>query len=154
MGNNRFQLNPGKTECFWVLNLLYMRFIILSSEWSCTAPNRHIANSGSLLDSQFLLKEQGAVVARRAFAQLHAIYQYTSCWTWRLYVLITSQMDYCNTLYMWLLMKTCRRFSHMKHGNSGSYLFPKNGTWYVSAQWAAMVTSWFGDQIQGTVFDI
>lgn len=56
-------------------------------------------------DSQFLFKEQVAAIARRAFSQPHvqqlclfldreALVSFTYAW-------VTSQMDYCNVLYMW-----------------------------------------------------
>lgn len=55
------QLNPGY-GCVWYLG--FQRFIIFNG-WSCTTPDRLLCNLWVLLDSQLLIKEQVATMARR-----------------------------------------------------------------------------------------
>lgn len=62
MGNNRHQLNSGNTEQLWVLGFYKFGDLPSLMHWV-------------LLDSQFLLKEHVAVMARRPFVQLC-----TMCW--------------------------------------------------------------------------
>lgn len=68
MGHNRLLLNSKKTEGLWV-------FGPPGSGWNGSAPDRTDMQSGALLDSQVLIKEQLAAMARRAFPQFRDVHQ-------------------------------------------------------------------------------
>lgn len=115
MGNNRLQLNPGKTEWLWVngssvsgtLSSLELDGIALPQ----TDP---VHNLGVLLDSRLLLEEQVAAMARRAFAQLRVVHQLRpfldrDALRTVTHALVISRIDYCNAFYMGLPLKSIRK---------------------------------------------
>lgn len=58
------------------------------------------------LDSQILLDEQVADVARKVFAQFHLVHQFYTLLYWGegdTHALITSELDCCNACYMGLV---------------------------------------------------
>lgn len=66
-------------------------------------------NVGVLLHSRLLLKEQVVVRAKEALAQIHLVHQLCpfldqEALIMIIHALITSDLDYCNVLYVELLM--------------------------------------------------
>lgn len=68
-----------------------------------------------LLDLYHLLKEQVATMARRAFAHLWIVHQLSPYLAWEAllsiaHAFVTSRLNYCNTVYVGLPLKTIRKF--------------------------------------------
>ncbi|KAM6466454.1 uncharacterized protein PHA67_012250 [Liasis olivaceus] len=115
MGNNRLQLNPGKTEWLWVGGSSVSRSLpSLVLDGVALPQTDPVHNLGVLLDSRLLLKEQVAVMAKRAFAQLRVVHQLHPFLDREslqsvTHALVISHIDYCNALYMGLPLKSIRK---------------------------------------------
>lgn len=68
---NRFQQNPNKNKWFWIFGLLILGTFHLGSGWDGWDGSQ----SGVLLDSCLLLKEQVKAVARWTFVQFSVMHQ-------------------------------------------------------------------------------
>ncbi|KAF7239030.1 Potassium voltage-gated channel subfamily H member 6 [Varanus komodoensis] len=78
----------------------------------CLAEDR-VCSLGVLLDPELSLKAQVTAVARSAFLQLWLIHQLrpyleNDCLATVTHALVTSRLDFCNTLYVGLPLKTVR----------------------------------------------
>lgn len=101
-------------EWLWVRNPSVPRSLSFLVRWDCTTQTDLVHNLGILLDSQLLLEEQVEVGARRIFAQLHLVHplwpfldKQSLCSV--THTLIHSYLEYCNVLYMDLLLKSTWR---------------------------------------------
>ncbi|KAF7244380.1 putative RNA-directed DNA polymerase from transposon BS [Varanus komodoensis] len=114
MRANKLKLNPDKTEVLLVggsgfgegeLNLVLNGVAL---------PLRDKVRSlGVLLDPELSLEAQVTAVARSAFLQLWLIHQLCpyleyNCLVTVTHALVTSRLDFCNTLYVGLPLKTVR----------------------------------------------
>lgn len=96
--------------------ILWRKGSSISSSGGSSYPKTPGAQSGVLLNSQLLLKEQVATMVRRAFANLWVVYQLHLYWTGRLcsrvtHALVTSRLDYYfNMLYVELPLKSIWKF--------------------------------------------
>lgn len=107
IGNNRLQIKPGKTEWLWILRPTGSRIMPSLVFYENTlAQTDPVCNLGILLNSQLLLDEQVAVVARRTFSQLHLRHQWSfldqQAQLTLTHTLVTSRLEYSNALYMGL----------------------------------------------------
>lgn len=77
MGCIGFQLNLSKTECLWIFGTCGDKVLPPLVLDRGTAPNGPVHNRGGvILESVFLLEDQVAVVARRAFEHLSVACQF------------------------------------------------------------------------------
>ncbi|KAF7245550.1 hypothetical protein EYD10_08337 [Varanus komodoensis] len=112
MRANKLKLNPDKTEILLAggsgfregeLNLVLNRVAL---------PLRDkVRSMGVLLDPELSLEAQLTAVARSAFFQLRLIHQLcpyleNDCLVTVTHMLVTSRLDFCNTLYVGLPLKT------------------------------------------------
>ncbi|KAF7238942.1 Fer-1-like protein 4, partial [Varanus komodoensis] len=114
MRANKLKLNPDKTEVLLVGGSGFGEGgfdLVLNG---ATLPLRDKVRSlGVLLDSELSLEAQVTAVARNAFLQLRLInqlhpYLEYDCLETVTHALVTSRLDFCNALYMWLPLKTVR----------------------------------------------
>ena len=109
MGANKLQLNPDKTEVLLVSQKTDLGIGIRLVRDGVTLPLKtQVRSLGVLLDSALSLDAQVLAVARSAFAQLKVVCQLRpflgmSDLAMVTHALVTSRLDYCNTLYMGLL---------------------------------------------------
>uniref|UniRef100_A0A8C7E7H9 Reverse transcriptase domain-containing protein n=1 Tax=Naja naja TaxID=35670 RepID=A0A8C7E7H9_NAJNA len=115
VGRNRLQLNLAKTEWLCVLASRMIQDVPpLSMGGEVLPPVDRVHNLGVLLDSQLSLEEQVGAVTRGAFAEVCLVRQlcpYLNRDALRTvtHALVTSQINYCNALYMGLPLRTTRR---------------------------------------------
>ncbi|KAF7245399.1 RNA-directed DNA polymerase from mobile element jockey [Varanus komodoensis] len=109
MRANKLKLNPDKTEVLlvggsnsWVGDLdLVLNGVALPLK-------DRVCSLGVLLDLELTLEAQVSAVARSAFLQLRLIHQLHSYLATVTHALVTSRLDFCNTLYVGLPLKTVR----------------------------------------------
>ncbi|XP_060550136.1 uncharacterized protein LOC132712506 [Pantherophis guttatus] len=107
--------NPDKTEWLGVLppkDYVDCPSPVLGGEKS--SPSERARNLGVLLDSQLRLEQHLTAVGRGTFAQVHLVHQLQPYLDQEAlltvtHALVTSQVDYCNVLYMELPLKSVRR---------------------------------------------
>ncbi|KAF7246760.1 Reelin [Varanus komodoensis] len=114
MRANKLKLNPDKTEVLLVggsgfgeggFDLVLIGVALPLRDKVCSL--------GVLLDSELSLEAQVTAVVRSAFFQLQLIHQLhpyleDDCLAMVTHALVTSRLDFCNTLYVGLPLKTVR----------------------------------------------
>lgn len=111
MGSNELKLDPDKMEWHWPWgSLVYGDLLILALDR--VALPQIIHNLGVLLNSQLLLKEQLAVMARNNCRSNYRLYiNYAFSYTNKLsHSYPHSCLDCCNALYMALLLNNMWKF--------------------------------------------
>ncbi|KAF7253646.1 2-succinyl-5-enolpyruvyl-6-hydroxy-3-cyclohexene-1-carboxylate synthase [Varanus komodoensis] len=110
MRANKLSLNPDKTE---VLLVGGSRFQLSNFDLVARPLKDRACSLGVLLDPELSLESQVAAVARSAFLQLQLIHRLClyldmHCLAMVIHALVTSQLDYCNALYVGLPLKMVR----------------------------------------------
>ncbi|KAF7242904.1 Ankyrin repeat and fibronectin type-III domain-containing protein 1 [Varanus komodoensis] len=114
MRANKLKLNPDKTEVLLVGgSSSWVGDLDLALNGVALPLMDRVCNLGVLLDSELSLEAQVTVVARSAFLQLRLIHQLRpyledDCLATVTHALVTSQLDFCNVLYVGLPLKTVR----------------------------------------------
>ncbi|KAF7245648.1 Transcription factor SOX-6 [Varanus komodoensis] len=105
---NKLKLNPDKTEVLLVGDSSFWVSDLGPALDGVALPLKDRVHSlGVLLDLELSLEAQVMAVARRAFLQLQLIHQpcpylEENCLATVTHALVTSSLDYCNTLYVGL----------------------------------------------------
>ncbi|KAF7250970.1 Interleukin-1 receptor accessory protein-like 1, partial [Varanus komodoensis] len=114
MRANKLKLNPDKTEVLLVGGSGFGEggFDLVLNGVALPLRDK-VRSLGVLLDLELSLEAQVTVVARSAFLQLQLINQLRpyleyDCLATVTHVLVTSRLDFCNTLYVGLPLKTVR----------------------------------------------
>ncbi|KAF7253513.1 Vacuolar protein 8 [Varanus komodoensis] len=114
MRANKLKLNPDKTEVLMVGDSSFWVSDLVPALAGVAVPLKDRVHSlGVLLDPELSLEAQVMTVARSAFLQLRLIhllrpYPEENCLATVTHTLVTSRLDYCNTLYVGLPLKTVR----------------------------------------------
>uniref|UniRef100_A0A803TAT9 Reverse transcriptase domain-containing protein n=1 Tax=Anolis carolinensis TaxID=28377 RepID=A0A803TAT9_ANOCA len=120
MRANKFKLNPDKTEVLLVSRKAEQGIGLQPVLDGVTLPLKaQVRSLGVILDSLLSLELQVSVVARGAFAQLKLVCQLHPYLgkpdlATVVHTLVTSQLGYCNTLYMGLPLKTVWKLQLVK----------------------------------------
>uniref|UniRef100_A0A803T7X0 Reverse transcriptase domain-containing protein n=1 Tax=Anolis carolinensis TaxID=28377 RepID=A0A803T7X0_ANOCA len=115
MRANKLKLNPDKTEVLQVSHMSDRGIGWQPVLDGVALPLKALVRSlGVLLDSSLTLEAQVSAVAGRAFAQLKLVrqlrpYLVKSDLATVVHALVTSRLDYCNSLYVGLPLKTARK---------------------------------------------
>ncbi|KAF7236475.1 putative RNA-directed DNA polymerase from transposon BS [Varanus komodoensis] len=108
MRANKLRLNPDKTEVLLVSGSGFgMGDLDLVLNGVALPLKDRVRSLGVLLDPKLSLEAQVTAVARSAFLQLRLIHQLrpyleNDCLATVTHALVTSQLDFCNALYMGL----------------------------------------------------
>ncbi|KAF7245267.1 Lysophospholipid acyltransferase 1 [Varanus komodoensis] len=114
MRANKLKLNPDKTEVLLVSGSgLGMGDLGLVLNGVALPLKDRVRSLGVLLNPELSLEVQVMAVVRSAFLQLRLIHHLhpfleNDCLATVTHVLVTSRLDFCNALYMGLLLKTVR----------------------------------------------
>ncbi|KAF7253873.1 putative RNA-directed DNA polymerase from transposon BS [Varanus komodoensis] len=114
MRTNKLKLSPDKMEVLLVGGLgLWMGDLGLVLNGVALPLRDRVRSLGVLLDPELSLEAQVTAVARSAFPQLWLIHQLrpfleNDCLATVIHALVTSQLDFCNALYVGLPLKTVR----------------------------------------------
>ncbi|KAF7242038.1 putative RNA-directed DNA polymerase from transposon BS [Varanus komodoensis] len=112
MRANKLKLNPDKTEVLLVGGLSsWVGDLDLALNGVALPLKDRVCSLGVLLDPELFLEAQVTAVVRSAFLQLPLIHQLhpypeDDCLATVTHALVTSQLDFCNVLYVGLSLKT------------------------------------------------
>nr|XP_060608896.1 uncharacterized protein LOC132760735 [Anolis sagrei ordinatus] len=115
MRANKLKLNPDKTEVLLVSRKAEQGIGLQPVLDGVKLPLKmQVRSLGVILDSSLSLEPQVSAVAGRAYAQLKLVHQLRpylgkSDLATVVHALVTSQIDYCNALYVGLPLKTVRK---------------------------------------------
>ncbi|KAF7248518.1 NHP2-like protein 1 [Varanus komodoensis] len=114
MRANKLKLNPDKMEVLLVGgSSSWVGDLDLALDRVALPLKNRVCSLGVLLDPKLSLEAQVTAVVRSAFLQLRLVhqlhpYQEEDCLVTVTHTLVTSQLDFCNVLYVGLPLKTVR----------------------------------------------